>query len=134
MDDERSICETVSWMLESEGFEVTSTMDFKKAEEIIRKKDFDVYLIDLVLPGGSGINLIKQIRVLGRKGSIILITGYTNIPSLVDSIRLDTYDYVKKPLKKADLLEIINYAVKLKRKVKNDSQFKNQLVWIVEKK
>ncbi|MFX1294865.1 MAG: response regulator [Promethearchaeota archaeon] len=107
VDDEESICETLTWLLEKEGHDITCTMTITRAKEIIKIENFDVYLIDLVLPGGDGIELIKLIRKLKKKGKIIVITGYPNIPTLVDSIRLDTYDYIKKPINQNDLKTIL---------------------------
>lgn len=111
VDDEQSICETLTWLLEKEGFSVTSVMDFETAADTIKKGDFAIYFIDLILPGGNGINLIKLIKGLHKKGVIIIITGYPNIPTLVDSIRFDTYDYIKKPINKENLLKIVNQAL-----------------------
>ena len=116
VDDEKSICETLTWMLESEGFKVTSLMDYKNAEDAIKTGNFDVYILDLILPGGSGIDLIKLIKGLGREGTVLILTGYPDIPSLVDSIRLDTYDYIKKPINQAELISIIKYALQSKKK------------------
>ncbi len=111
VDDEESICETLSWILEQEGYSVQTAMDFDTASKLIEEREFDLYFIDLILPGGNGINLIKLIRDLKKKGVIIIITGYPNIPTLVDSIRLDTYDYVMKPISKEALQKIVNQAL-----------------------
>lgn len=110
VDDEESICETLTWMLEEERYDVTTEMDFDKALEIIENQDFDAYFIDLIFPGRNGIELIKKIRKLQKEGIVIIITGYPNIPTLVDSIRLDTYDYLKKPIKIDELRNILNQA------------------------
>lgn len=111
VDDEESICETLTWMLEKDGHNVTSVMDFEEATQIIKDIEFDIFFIDLILPGGNGINLVKLIRDLKKTGVVIIITGYPNIPTLVDSIRLDTYDYIKKPINKADLEKIVSQAI-----------------------
>lgn len=115
VDDEKSICETLKWTLELEGFKVTCVMDFNIAEEVIRTSNFDVYIIDLILPGRSGIELIKLIKELKRNGTVMILTGYPDIPSLVDSIRLDTFDYIKKPINQEKLLNIINHALQSKK-------------------
>ncbi|MHA1131640.1 MAG: response regulator [Candidatus Helarchaeota archaeon] len=117
VDDEESICEVLKWILEKEGYQVITSNEFENAEEIIRTRDFDIFLIDLVLPGGRGIDLIKLIKDLKKKGSVIIITGYPNIPTLVDSIRLDTYDYIKKPFSQEELKEIISLALTHQRSI-----------------
>ena len=111
VDDEESICETLSWLLEREGYSVTAVMDFEEGAELIKERDFDLFFIDLVLPGKSGIDLIKIIKDLNRKGIVIIITGYPNVPTLVDSIRLDTYDYIKKPISHEELKKIVTLAL-----------------------
>ncbi len=107
VDDEESICKGLRWILEKEGFNVTTIMDFKSAENIIKKEDYDIYFIDLVLPGGKGIDLIRLIKELDKKGIVIIITGYPSLPTLVDSIRLGTYDYLKKPFFQNELKKIL---------------------------
>ncbi|MHA1266262.1 MAG: response regulator [Candidatus Helarchaeota archaeon] len=111
VDDEKSICESLSWLLEKEGYNVTTAMDFTSAMDIIKDRDFDIFFIDLILPGGDGIDLIRAIKKMNWKGAVIIITGYPNLPTLVDSIRLDTYDYIKKPISHEELKEIIKMAL-----------------------
>ncbi|MHA1380755.1 MAG: response regulator [Candidatus Helarchaeota archaeon] len=111
VDDEHAICDTIAWILEKEGYNVTIAMDFESASNLIKARDFDIYFLDLVLPGGNGIDLIKIIKELEKKGVIIVITGYPNIPTLIDSIRLDAYDYIKKPINKEELKNIIKLAL-----------------------
>jgi len=111
VDDEEAICETLKWMLEKEGYKVTTATDFEQASNLIKNKEFDLYFIDLVLPGGSGIDLIKLMRALDKQKIVIIITGYPNIPTLVDSIRLDTYDYIKKPIRHDELMKIVKHAL-----------------------
>lgn len=111
IDDEECVCETLKWMLEKEGYDVTSEMDFEHALEIIAsQQDFDAYFIDLVFPGRNGIELIKKLRELKKGGFVIIITGYPNVYSLISSIHLDTYDYIKKPINEAELRKILDHA------------------------
>lgn len=111
VDDELSICESLNWMLEKEGYSVDFSMNYEEAVKRIKERDFEIFLIDLVLPSGAGIDLIKLIKDLNRKGKVIIITGYPNIPTLVDSVRLDTYDYIKKPISFKELKKIIEIAL-----------------------
>ncbi len=113
MDDEESICETLTWMLEKDGHDVTSVMDFQEAVDNIRVNNYDLYIIDIFLPGKNGLDLIKLIKKLERDGLVIIMTGYPNVPTLVDSIRLEAYDYLKKPVKHEHLKNIINHILQL---------------------
>ena len=111
VDDERPICETLSWILEQEGHQVTTSMDFTEAANIITNNNFDLFLIDLTLPGGNGIDLVKLIKDLDKKGNVIILTRYSNITTLVDSIRLNIYEYIKKPIDKNNLKKIVKHAL-----------------------
>lgn len=110
IDDEECICETLKWMLEEEGYNVTTIMDFEEALDLIANEAFDAYFIDLIFPGRNGIELIKKIRELKKTGIVIIITGYPNVYSLINSIHLDTYDFIKKPINDADLKKILEHA------------------------
>ena len=113
VDDELPICETLSWILEKEGHQVITSMDFTEATNLITTKNFDLYLIDLTLPGGNGIDLVKLIKDLDKKGNVIILTRYSKITTLVDSVRLNIYDYIKKPIDKNNLKKIVNHALLL---------------------
>ncbi|MHA1799852.1 MAG: response regulator [Candidatus Helarchaeota archaeon] len=111
IDDEKSICETLKWILEKEGHVVSYARTIEDAEKLIKKRDFDLYFVDLILPGGSGIQIIKKIVKYNKNSIIIVITGYPNIPTLVDSMRLDVYDYLSKPIDPSELKKIVNFAL-----------------------
>ncbi|MHA1650418.1 MAG: response regulator [Candidatus Helarchaeota archaeon] len=110
IDDEESICETLSWILEKEGYFVNCAKNFHDAIILIKDNDFDLYFIDLIIPGGSGIKIIEIIKKKQKTGKIVILTGYPDIPTLVDAIRLDTYDYIRKPINQNDLKDIIKHA------------------------
>ena len=62
VDDEESICNTLMWVLDRDGYDVTCIKDFQEAEEVINKETFDIYIIDIFLPGKNGLDLIKLIK------------------------------------------------------------------------
>ena len=113
VDDEESICNTLTWVLDKDGYDVTSVKDFQDAEEVINKETFDIYIIDIFLPGKNGLDLIKLIKQLKKPGVIIVITGYPNVPALIDSVRLDAYDFIKKPFKISYLKKVIDHILTL---------------------
>lgn len=115
VDDEKSICETLSWIFKKEGFEVTFTTNYEEALKLIRGKNFDIFLIDLILQGGHGLDLIRAIKDLELMGTIIIMTGYPEYESLINGIRLDVFDYVSKPIQQEEIKRIIQYALDLQK-------------------
>ena len=118
IDDEKSICESLKWILEKEGHEVKFETTFESGKQLILNEDFDLYFVDLVLPGGTGIDLIKVKEESKKDGKVIVITGYPSTPTLVDSVRLQVYDYLSKPVNPSDVTKIAELAIKDVDKVK----------------
>ena len=113
VDDEDSICNTLKWVLEREGYLVKVENDFEGAKEIIERADFDIYIIDVFLPDRNGLDLIKFIKKQEKEGVIIIISGYPNVPTLIDSMRLETFDYIQKPFSLSYLKNVIDHILSL---------------------
>ncbi|NHI92220.1 MAG: response regulator [Candidatus Lokiarchaeota archaeon] len=114
IDDEKSICESLKWILEKKGYKVKYSTTFEAALDLIKKEHFDLYFVDLVLPGGEGIDLIRKIKDFKRDGKIIVITGYPSTPTLVESVRLHVFDYVSKPIDPKNVIKIVELALNYK--------------------
>lgn len=120
IDDEKSICESLKWILEKKGYDVKYETVFNSAKELMKKEEFDLFFIDLVMPGGSGIDLIKFKKENKKDGKIIVITGYPSTPTLVDSVRLQVFDYLSKPIDPNDVIKIVENALNNKYKEKEE--------------
>jgi len=120
IDDEKSICESLQWILQKEGYNVKYETNFDSAIELIKRERFDLFFVDLVLPGGSGIDIIKEIDQNKQDGKIIIITGYPSTPTLIDSVRLQVYDYLSKPIDPLKIKEIAELALKDELKGKKE--------------
>ena len=107
IDDEETICKSIKWTLEKIGHTIDYKLDFKEGKKSILHNKYDIYFIDLILPGGSGIDLIKLIREKTKDGIIIIITGYPNIPTLIDAVNQDVFDYLNKPISRKRIIEIV---------------------------
>ncbi|MFX1294861.1 MAG: response regulator [Promethearchaeota archaeon] len=126
VDDEISICETLAWSLIKEGYEVEYQTDSEKIEDAIESSNYDIYIIDIFLPGRSGFEIIKLIKEFNKNGVILIISGYPNVSNLIDSVRLEVYDYIKKPFTLKYLKEVINHILLL-RDQKIGNEFKKVL-------
>jgi DNA-binding NtrC family response regulator len=111
VDDEQNIRRLIRNEFSLEGYDVTTARNGEEGLDIVRKKDFDVILLDIKLPKQSGIEVLRQIKAMDRAIEVIMITGYGDIQSAVDSLKLGARDYVTKPFKLDDLLAIVRNAV-----------------------
>ena len=85
-------CKSLKGLLEIRGFDVKYAINFKEAEALISNEVFDLYLIDLILAGGNGIELIKKIKKKNPFSKIMVITNYPDEQSIIDAIEgFNTY-------------------------------------------
>ena len=113
VDDEPCICESLKWILEREGYEVKFEMDLRRANRLIKREDFNVFLINLTLSSECGLQLVKKINELKKNGKVIIMTGCPSIQTLIEAIRLNAYDYLNKPISPSKLKDIIKHAISL---------------------
>lgn len=109
VDDELSIRETVSTVLNEEGYATRTASNGKEALEIINKTDFDVIITDLKMPQLDGMSLLRQCFKLCPQTSFIIVTAHASLESAIDALRMGAFDYIIKPFDFDDLI------LKLKR-------------------
>lgn len=111
VDDEKSIRVTLSAFLSAESHQVMQASHFDEAIQLIKKNDFNLIFTDIILEQHSGIEILKIARHQHPNISIVLITGYPNIDTATDALRLGAFDYVSKPILKDGLLKVANLAL-----------------------
>jgi len=106
VDDERDILDPLAYALEREGFDVTSSMDGLEALERAREGTFDVLVLDVMLPGMSGIDVCRTLR--GESDvPIVMLTARDAEVDRVLGLELGADDYVTKPFSTAELVSRI---------------------------
>jgi DNA-binding NtrC family response regulator len=111
VDDEQNIRRLIRNEFTLEGFDVTTAKSGEEGLALIRKKRFDVVLLDIKLPKMSGIEVLRRVKENPSAVEVIMITGYGDVQSAVDSLKMGARDYVTKPFKLDDLLTIVRKAV-----------------------
>ena len=112
IDDEESLRLTFKMFLSREGYgpiEVVAT--FEDAIRMIDEKVFDLIISDIVLEGNSGIDLLRYVKDAGIKCPMVMVTGYPNIETAAEAVRLGAFDYISKPVKKEGLLRVARMAL-----------------------
>ncbi|MEX1346927.1 MAG: sigma 54-interacting transcriptional regulator, partial [Desulfobacterales bacterium] len=112
IDDEQNIRHLIRNEFMLEGFDVTTAKSGEEGLGFVDGQDYDVVLLDLKLPKMSGIDTLKLLKRKNPRSEVIMITGYGDIHSAVESVKLGARDYVTKPFKLDELLTLVKYAVK----------------------
>jgi DNA-binding NtrC family response regulator len=124
IDDEESLRLTFEMFLERAGyFPIVGVSSFDEAIEAINKNDFDLIISDIVLKGASGIDLLRQVKEMGKRCPVVMITGYPNIETAAEAVRLGAFDYLPKPVKKDALLKVVALALEKRDLQKEKTRF-----------
>jgi len=111
IDDEQNIRRLIRNEFTLEGYDVSTARSGEEGLALFQQKQFDVILLDIKLPKLNGIDVLRKIKEMSSTSEVIMITGYGDIQSAVDSLKLGARDYVTKPFKLDDLLTIVRKAV-----------------------
>ncbi len=120
VDDEKFILNSLKQHLEKEGCEVLTAESGEEGLDIYRTDTPDIVLLDLNMPGISGIDTLKSLKKLNSDLIVIIITAYGDIEAAVSAIKLGAYDFVEKPFELNRISVLIKKAMEtihLKRKV-----------------
>ena len=119
IEDDVSFCMMIQTFLQKKGFEVQSVYSFKEAESIIKEdKEINLVLTDVRLPDSDGVEILKYIKKVNSAIQVILMTGYTDIKTAVNVMKLGAFDYVEKPINSDEIITKINQALSSKAESK----------------
>lgn len=114
VDDEEMFLEYLSKRLIRQQYDVTTCLNGEDAIEKIKDSDFDVAIIDVIMPGIDGIETLREIKKLKPLTEAIILTGHASRELGVEGMRLGAYDYLRKPCDPEDLVFKIKEAFKKK--------------------
>ncbi len=106
VDDEPTLRRTVARTLAQRGFEVTQCEDGQSALEHVRSNDPDVMLIDLMMPGVSGMDVLREVKSLKPDVECVMMTAYSKVEDAVAAVRAGAYDFLTKPFASFDAVGI----------------------------
>ena len=104
VEDENALREVIVRSLEKERYVIESASSFREASLKINDYDYDCIVLDIMLPGGSGLTLLKELRALRKKDSIIIISAKDSIEDKVTGLDLGADDYLTKPFGVMELI------------------------------
>ena len=103
VEDEKELRDTVKTFLMKEKFVVECAEDYPTAVSKINDYDYDCILLDIMLPGGSGLSVLAKLKKLRKQDSVIIISAKNSIEDKVEGLELGADDYLAKPFHLAEL-------------------------------
>ncbi|MBQ8501773.1 MAG: response regulator transcription factor [Bacteroides sp.] len=103
VEDEQDLRDTIRTSLLKEKFVVETAADYPTALQKINDYDYDCILLDIMLPGGSGLDLLRELKRMRRNDSVLIISAKDSLDDKVDGLELGADDYLTKPFHLAEL-------------------------------
>jgi len=115
VDDEIPVCKSISNALENEEYIIDTALSGEEALKKEEKNNYDVIITDLMMPGISGMDLLKEAVQKKPDIKVIMVTGYPSIKSAVQATKIGAFDYIPKPFTPNELRSLVSRAIESKK-------------------
>ena len=127
VDDEKSMCDFLSIMLEKDGYSVQVAQNGISASKLIKEHDFDVVITDVQMPKSNGLDVLDAVNKTHPNTPVVMMTAYATAETAVEAMKKGAYDYISKPFNIEDLQLIIKNAVEKKNLADENKYLKSAL-------
>ncbi|MBC8870837.1 MAG: sigma-54-dependent Fis family transcriptional regulator [Planctomycetes bacterium] len=135
VDDEEVVCRSCELLLAEEGYQVDTSQDSENGFLLAQEKPYDVILLDLKMPKIGGMDFLRRIKDVRPDVEVIMMTGYAEISTAVEAVKLGAFDYLPKPVTSDQLAVAVGKALErrellsenryLRRELESRYQFEN---------
>jgi len=115
IEDEPELRDILTQSLEKENFVVESAADFFSAMDKVGVYDYDCILLDISLPGGSGLDILKELKRIRKNEGVIIISAKDSVDDKVNGLALGADDYLTKPFHTAELTARVKSVLRRKQ-------------------
>jgi two-component system, OmpR family, response regulator CpxR len=122
-DDEKEFTDVLAERLESRVFEVSKAFSGDEALALLRNKNIDVVVLDVLMPGKDGIATLQEMKLMKPIVEVIMPTDHGTVETAVEGMKLGAFDYLMKPTETRDLTEKLARAYK--RKSEQEEKVRN---------
>lgn len=132
VDDEKIVRESLyHWFIE-ENYLVDTAEDGESALIKYTKEKYDLLLVDMKMPGMSGLDLLTKIKAIDKDAIIILITAFSSVPTAITALKNGAYDYVTKPVDPDELAHLVKRALEQRALKIENVQLKENIDEIIK--
>jgi DNA-binding NtrC family response regulator len=127
VDDEAVVRNSLGDWFRDEGYEVDTAESAKMALEKLTHKNWDIFLLDIRMPGIDGLELQRKLKEAEPDATVIIMTAYASVESAVEAMKQGAYDYIIKPFNPDDLEHTMQKAMEHKQLVSENKQLRTKI-------
>ncbi|MCZ7614077.1 MAG: sigma-54 dependent transcriptional regulator [Ignavibacteriaceae bacterium] len=132
VDDEKVIRESLQNWFEDDNYLVDTAENGEIALKKYTVEKYDLLLVDMKMPGMSGLDLLSKIKAIDKDALIILITAFASVPTAITALKNGAYDYVTKPIDPDELSHLVKRALEQKALKMENIQLKENIDEIIK--
>ncbi|MBW1693573.1 MAG: response regulator [Deltaproteobacteria bacterium] len=132
IDDEKVIREGCHEVLTQEGYKVVRAERGEQGLKMIEREHFDVILLDLMMPGLSGFDVLSHVKALHPDTSVIVITGYATIENSIEAMKNGAFDFIPKPFSPDQLRVVVSKAIEHTSALKDIANEKSRMRVLID--
>jgi len=114
IDDEEIVLKSCRKIFEAEGFDVVTTTSPQEGLKLVSDSSFDVILVDWMMPGFDGMDVVEEIDRRSPNAAVVMISGYPSVGRATEAMKRGAMDYVAKPFKPEEITLAVKKAVRRK--------------------
>jgi DNA-binding NtrC family response regulator len=127
VEDEETLRESLKRVFQREGYQVEAVGSAEAAWGLFEEGSYDLIVTDIILPGNTGIELLKRVKEVHPEQIVIIITAYASLETAVETLRAGAYDYIVKPIIHEEIKQIIKNALRQRALQKENILLKKQM-------
>jgi len=132
VDDEEIVRESLSEWFKEDGYQVESAENAEEALNNLNKSRYDIYFLDIKMPGMDGMELHHRIREIDKDAIVIIITAYAAVDTAVKALKDGAFDYITKPFDPENLSHLLRNAVQQRKLTLENIELKGNLEALTE--
>ena len=127
VDDEEVLRDVLEAVLRREGFDVVLAASGEEALSVLDGEEVDLVILDIMLPGISGIDTLRSIRISNPNLPVIIITAFSSIDGAIEAMKHGAFHYIPKPFKNEEVVITVNKALEQRRLTRENERLKSEL-------
>ncbi len=127
VDDELIVRDSLTDWLAEDGYDVSAVKNGKEAIKSIQEKDWDILLVDLKMPGLSGLDVLSRVKEINPEIPVIIMTAYATVDTAVEAIKKGAYDYITKPFNPEEITLTLRKIVAHQKLIKENILLRDEL-------